>query len=362
MLPTQRVPPGRADASRAMAALVKTAPGEGHVDVVEVPEPECTHNGVKICVHFSGICGTDIHVYHDRFRNYPPVILGHEFSGIVAETGPEVRSVSPGDRVTVLPSSAVVCGTCGFCRQGYYMFCPIRRGMGHGVDGCFTKYVVVREDQVYRLPDAVPLETGALAEPLASAVQAVEEMTSFHPGDVVLLSGPGPIGLLCLLLLLSHRCRVIVAGTEGDSIRLALAKELGAAAAIDVSREDLSAVVDQETGGRGVDAAVECAGAPESVAACLRSLRSLGRYVQAGIAGREFSVPFDLILFKQLAVYGSVGHSLRTWDRVMRILAQGALPLEKLISHTFPLNRWREAFDLCESRRGVKVLLTYDGT
>jgi L-iditol 2-dehydrogenase len=362
MLMTKNVPSVATAARRVMTALIKSAPGEGHVDLAEVPEPECPPDGVKIRVHFAGICGTDLHVYHDRFRNYPPVILGHEFSGVVEETGPEVRSVAAGCRVTVLPSSAVVCGDCEYCRQGYYMFCPIRRGMGHGVDGCFTKYVVVREDQVYPLPGSVPLETGALAEPLASAVQAIEELTSFHPGDVVLLSGPGPIGLLCLLLLLSHKCRVIVAGTAGDTLRLALAKELGAIAAVDVSREDLSAVVQRETGGRGVDAAVECAGAAESVAACLRNVSNLGRYVQAGIVGREFPLPFDLILYKQLAVYGSVGHSLRTWDRVMRILAQGALPLEKLISHKMPLSRWREAFDLCENRQGVKVLLTYDGT
>jgi L-iditol 2-dehydrogenase len=131
---------------------------------------------------------------------------------------------------------------------------------------------------------------------------------------------------------------------------------------VDVSSEDLDAVVDRETAGRGVDAALECAGAADSVAACLRNVRKLGSYVQAGIVGSEFSLPFDTVLYKQLKLYGSVGHSLKTWERVMSILSQGKFELEKLITHRFPLRRWREAFDLCENKQGVKVLLTYDET
>ena len=211
-----------------MKALVKLGPGVGNVELIDVAEPACPANGVKIEVKFTGICGTDLHVYHDTFKNYPPVILGHEFAGVVCETGLGATTLKIGDRVTVLPSSAVVCGKCEFCRQGYYMFCPIRRGMGHGVNGSFTRFAAVREDQCYKLPDDVSFEEAAMAEPFAAALQAVGELSACTVGDSVLLSGPGPIGLLCLMVLVNQGCRVIVAGTAADLPRLEMAKALGA--------------------------------------------------------------------------------------------------------------------------------------
>ena len=346
--------------ARKQLAVVKTAPGEGNVSLEWIPERECVPGSVRLEVAFTGICGTDIHVYHDHFRNFPPVVLGHEFAGIVTETGEGVKSFRPGDRASVLGSTAVMCGRCEYCRQGMYMFCAVRRGMGHGVSGSMTRSVVVREDQLYRLPENVTLEEGALAEPFASAVQAIEELTSFHVGDTVLLSGPGPIGLLCLTLLVSHRCRTIVAGIGDDTARLALAGRLGADVTVDVSREDLDRVIERETNGRGVDVAIEAAGAEDSLTACLRAVRRLGRLIQIGIVGREVTAPFDTILYKQLRVYGALGHSFTTWDRVMRILEQRKVDLSPIITHKLPLSRWREGFDLCESKRGVKVLLSYD--
>jgi L-iditol 2-dehydrogenase len=344
-----------------MQALVKTRPGVGHVQLQSMPEPNLpTDHAVRIEVAFTGICGTDLHVYHDTFRNYPPVILGHEFSGTVREVGPAVTAVAVGDRVTVCPASAVVCGECEFCRSGHYMFCPVRRGMGHGVHGSLTRYVVVREDQVYRLPDGISLEAAALTEPFAAAWQAIDELTSFEPGETVLLSGPGPIGLLCLLALRIKGCRVIVAGTTQDAPRLEMAQRLGAARVVNVQEEDLQARVVQETGGRGADCVVEAAGSPASAAACLQAVRRLGQYVQVGIFGHDVTLPFDTILYKQLRVFGSVGHSRRTWDAVMRLMQEGRLDLAPLISHRLPLSQWREAFDLCEHKQGVKVLLYAD--
>lgn len=343
-----------------MRALVKKSPGVGNVGIEEVPIPDCPPDGVRIEVAFTGICGTDIHVYHDRFPNYPPVILGHEFSGVVRETGPRVGRVKPGDRVTVLPSSAVVCGACEHCRQGYYMFCPVRRGMGHGVNGSLARYAVVREDMVYPLPDAVSLEAGALAEPLAAAVQPAEELTTFHVGDTVLVTGPGPIGLLCLALLVRRGCRVIIAGARADALRLELARRLGAALTLDASGGSLKEAVDRETDGRGADAVIEASGAEAAIAEGLRCLRKRGKFVQVGICGRDITLPYDQLLYKQVQLFGSVGHSLATWDRVMRILAAGLIDLRPLISHVLPLSRWREAFDLCENKQGVKVLVYYD--
>src|SRR5215467_2662044 len=136
-----------------MKALVKYASGNGNMDVLDMPEPECGANQVKVEIAFCGVCGTDIHVMHDTFRNFPPVILGHEMAGTVVEEGKNVTTAKPGDRVTVLGATAVTCGACEYCRTGYFIFCRNRRGMGHGVNGAFTRYVVVRPDQLYRVPE-----------------------------------------------------------------------------------------------------------------------------------------------------------------------------------------------------------------
>lgn len=343
-----------------MKALMKMKPGIGNVELVDIPEPQCSPDGVKVEIKFAGICGTDIHVYHDTFRNYPPVILGHELSGIVVETGENIKCVKPGDRVAILGSTAVTCGSCEYCKQGYYVFCPVRRGMGHGTNGGFTKYVVVREDMVYQLPDNVSLEVGALCEPFASAVQGIEELTAFNVGDTVLLSGPGPIGLLCLSLIAAHGCKVIVSGTRADRERFRLALSMGASMAVDVTSEDLDGIVAKETKGKGVDIVVECSGSNPAVSSGFRQVRKLGKYIQMGILGKTASIEFDTILYKQLQLFGSVGHSMKSWDRVIRILEQEKIDLSPIITHTLPLSKWREGFDLCENKQGIKVLLTYD--
>jgi len=344
----------------AVKALMKVAPGAGNLELVDIKEPACDDNHVKLEVKYSGICGTDIHVMHGSFTSYPPVILGHEFSGIVTEVGKNCKHTRLGDRVAVLGSTMVQCGRCEHCTEGNYMFCAVRRGMGHGVNGSFTKYVVVREDMVYHLPQRLSLEEGALAEAFASAVQAVEELTSFHAGETVLVSGPGPIGLMSMQLVVAHGCKVIVSGSGEDAVRLELAKQLGADVVVDVTKQDLSQVVYEQTQGNGVDTVVECSGAGAAISQGLAVVKKRGKFIQVGITGKEISLNFDQVLFKQLQVFGSLGHSLKTWQRVMRIFNHGKISLTPLITHKLPLSKWKEAFAICESKQGVKVLLSYD--
>ena len=343
-----------------MKAVMKVSEGHGHVELREVPEPSVGPNMVKIEVKFAGICGTDQHILHGTYACNPPVILGHEISGIVVETGGEVKDIRPGDRVTVLPSTGSLCGKCEHCRTGNYMFCPERKSIGSGLDGGFARYVAVREDMVYKIPDHLSLEEAALTEPLACAVKATEELVQIRVGDTVLLSGPGPIGLLCLSLLLVKGCKVIVAGTARDSARLNIAAEMGAHVIVNVSEQHLSEVVARETNGRGVDVAVECAGAEASVASCLREVKKRGKYVQVGIIGRDIRVAFDTILYKQLQVAASYAHAIETFDRVMRIWEQRLVNVKPIITHKVPLSRWEEAFRICEEKTGGKVLLRCD--
>ena len=340
-----------------MKALVKYAPGHGNVDIRDVEEPLCGDSRVKIEVAFCGVCGTDIHVLHDTFRNYPPVILGHEFAGTVVEVGRNVTRVAPGDSVTVLGASAVVCGQCSYCRSGHFMFCPNRRGMGHGVNGAFTRYVAVRPDQVYRIPEGFRLEEAALSEPFATAVQAVTEIARVRIGETALVSGPGPIGLLCLKLLVAEGIRTIVAGAPGDDERLEAALRIGAAAVVNTGERSLAEAIRDETGGAGVDAALECAGHPDSVRGSIEALRPMGHYTQVAICGRDITFPIDRVIFKQLTVAGSLCYTAQTWERMMKIFAQGKVRLDDLISAKLPLARWQEAFDLVVGKRALKVLL-----
>jgi L-iditol 2-dehydrogenase len=340
-----------------MKALVKFAPGEGNLDILDVAEPVCGPLQVKVEIAFCGVCGTDLHVMHDTFRNYPPVILGHEFAGTVAETGREVRGVAIGDRVTVLGATAVTCGVCRYCREGRFIFCPDRRGMGHGVNGAFTRYVVVRPDQLYRIPEHFTLEEAAISEPFAAAVQAVTEVTQVRIGETALVSGPGPIGLLCLKLLVAEGVKTIVAGAAGDELRLAAAREFGASLTVDTTERDLADAIREATGGAGVDVALECAGHPASVRGCLEALRPMGRYTQVAICGREIQFPIDRIFYKQLTVTGSICYTARTWERMMRIYEQGRIRLHDLISVKLPIDDWRTAFDLCADRKALKVLM-----
>jgi L-iditol 2-dehydrogenase len=343
-----------------LKALMKTKSGFGNLELLDIPEPVCDATGVKIKVHYTGICGTDIHIYYDSYMNFPPVVIGHEFSGEVVETGNNVKKIKPGDRVMVLPSIAWTCKRCSFCKQGYYMFCPERRSLGSGVNGSFTEYVVVNEDMVYKVPPNLSLQEAALAEPLACAVQAIEELTDFHAGDWVLLSGPGPIGLICLSLLIAKGCNVIVTGTSQDEKRLCIAKELGAHITIDTFTEDINQIIKEITQGNGVDIAVECSGAPSAIHTGLKSLKKMGKYIQVGIIGSEVEMDVDTLLYKQIRFYGSYAHSIKTWEKVQKILLNNSINLKPIITDVIPLSEWERAFELFQSKECGKVLMYYD--
>ena len=149
-----------------MKSVVKYDKGFGNVALQDMPEPQPHADQVLLEVACCGICGTDLHVYHDTFKNYPPVILGHEFSGRVVDTGKDVKGIEKGETFSVLGAIAITCGKCDYCHQGEFMFCANRRGRGHGVNGAFAPYAVARPDQLYRVPEGITLEEAALVERL----------------------------------------------------------------------------------------------------------------------------------------------------------------------------------------------------
>ncbi|MFQ6075682.1 MAG: alcohol dehydrogenase catalytic domain-containing protein, partial [Candidatus Bathyarchaeia archaeon] len=171
--------------------MVKTEKGVGFVELLDVPEPRPGPNEVLVEVKAAGICGTDIHIYHDEFPYNPPVVLGHEFCGLIAEVGENVTGWEPGDRVTC-ETAGEICGRCLYCRTGRYNLCPERMGLGYNMNGAFAEYVLIpRQEIIHRLPEDVDFVSGALCEPSASVTHAVIDRTKISGGDFVVVTGDG---------------------------------------------------------------------------------------------------------------------------------------------------------------------------
>jgi L-iditol 2-dehydrogenase len=339
-----------------MKAIVKTSPGKGNVELLEIEEPSVLPGHVKIAVRAAGICGTDLHIYHDEFRSWPPVVLGHEVSGEIVEVSDGVSSVRPGDRVTTETYSST-CGTCRFCRSGRPNLCPDRRSIGSGVNGGFTSYLIVPERNVHILPPNVSFLAGALTEPLACVVHGALELPRLVAGDVAVVAGPGAIGLLTLQVVKATGTVVVVLGTDADATRLRKASELGADRVLNVQREDYRSAIDDLTEGSGADVVYECSGAAASAASLLDLVRRGGQYAQIGLFGKPISWDLDTVCYKELTVTGSNASVPSAWARALRLMADGIVDTESLVSEVFPVTEWRKAFDIFENRSGLKTVL-----
>ena len=339
-----------------MKGVAKVARGEGNVDLIEVPEPQVTPGHVLIEVKAAGICGTDLHIYHDEYPSLPPVIMGHEVAGVVVEVGQGVSTCQPGDRVTS-ETYYYVCEACEFCRDGYPNLCPHRKSIGSGVNGAFTNYVLVPQKNVHLLPENVDEQAGALTEPLACCVRALEQ-TWLEPGETVVVSGPGAIGLLMMQVIKAAGAKVIVLGTDIDEARLEMAHTLGADLTLNVQTADTLTLIQEMTNGLGADAVFECSGAGPSAQHALKLVRRRGRYAQVGLFGKPIEWDLEQICFKELHVSGSFAHVPSCWRKALNLMASGQVQTGPLISHILPVTEWRQAFDIFERRLGLKTVLT----
>jgi L-iditol 2-dehydrogenase len=342
-----------------MQALLKLSHRVGDVALREVPEPVTAPGQVKIAIKATGICGTDIHHVADEYPSRPPVILGHECAGQVVEVGAGVVGVNVGDRVTAIPFAAT-CGHCRYCREGELGLCPERVAFGSFMDGAFAEFMVIPATAVLPLPDSVDYAIGALTEPLANGVKATYESTSIQPRDRVLVTGPGPIGLLAALLSCQQGAFVVLVGTASDAGRLELARRLGIDRTLEAGTDDVPQVVRDLTGGEGVDILFECAGAAAAVRDAFPLVRKRGQITQLGLIGRPVELPYDQIVLRDIRVVGSFGNSRRSWEQALNLMRDSALPLAALISAVLPLSEWEKGFDMVRRQAGLKVLLTPD--
>lgn len=344
------------ETERQLKAIVKTKVGKGNIELREVDEPKPGRGEVKIFVEAAGICGTDLKIRKNEAWSNPPVILGHEYSGSIAEVGEDVTGLKPGDRV-ISETAQVICGSCCYCLTGTPLMCPSRLSIGYGVNGAFAGYIVVRKEIVHKIPDSVSFDEAALCEPLAVAVHAVCDAVHLKPVDKVLVSGPGPIGLLVAQVAQSFGCVVAIAGVDSDRQRLALAKELGIAHVVNSQSEDLAARVDEITGGKGLDYAFDCSGVAAAIGAAMNLLRRKGSLVQVGLTKDEMTIPYALLPQRELSIKGVFGHNWASWEMGLELIQTGKVVVKPLVSDIFAIERWEEAFDTAESQKGVKVLI-----
>ncbi len=342
-----------------MKAVVKYGKGKGLVEIQEVPEPKPKEDEVLIEVKAVSVCGSDLHIYHDSHPYWPPVILGHEFSGVIREVGKEVRGWKVGDRV-VSETRTGSCGVCYTCQSGFPQVCEQKRAYGIGIHGAYAKYVAGPARLLHRLPETIPFEVGAVIEPTAICVTSVLERSGLQAGESVLVTGPGPIGLICLSIAKAAGARMVgVTGRSSDeAVRFAKAKELGADFTINVDREDPVQAVLGRTDGLGVDLLVETSGGAKAIYQAFEIVRRLGRICAIGISGREeVAVPYDRGIFKALRYDFCFSSSWTAWEKALHLVSKGLIPAEKFITHKLPLEKWEEAFHLLESLQAAKVIL-----
>jgi len=339
-----------------LKALVKTKTGKGHLELIDVNEPKPRVKEVKIKVEYAGICGTDIHIYYDEFPTTPPITLGHEFSGTIVDIGEEVTRFKIGDKV-VAENSWSSCEICSLCRKGRDTLCPERVCIGVSQNGVFAKYVLYKEHLIHLIPENVDMLSAALTEPMACAVHGVVERSRVNSGDIVIISGPGPIGLFSMQLARSMGAIVIVTGISLDQKRLDIAKKLGADYAVNIQKEDIKSLINTITNNEGADVVLECSGAESAVDQGIDLLKKCGIFTQIGLHGKPINIDFEKICFKELDVYGSLSQTNFAYKRTLALLSEKKVNSKALVTHIFPLEEWGKGFKIAEQKEGLKVVL-----
>ena len=340
-----------------MRALVKGNRGPDGAGICDIAAPETVPGEAVIRVQAAALCASDIHIYHDEFPCTLPVVLGHEFSGIVERIGEGVTNAAVGDAV-VSENNPEACGVCPACRDGYPNICPEKRAIGFKRDGCFAEYVRVPAHLLHKIPPGISPAAAALSEPLAVTVHAVEDRCGIREGETVVVLGPGAIGLLSAQVARAEGAgRVIVVGTESDAnLRLPLAAELGFETC-NVEQDDIEQQVMKSTNGFGADVVVEASGASPAIDTAIRIVRRGGRLSVSGITGRpSITVAWDDLVSKAVFVSFAFSSRPRNWEKAMRYLAEGRVETEPLVSHRFALEDWREAFSAMERGTCIRAL------
>ena len=345
-----------------MRALVLKAYGQ--LEVQELPRPEVGPRDVLVRVMACGICGSDVHgMDGSTGRRIPPIVMGHEASGVVESVGAAVTSFAAGDRVTF--DSTIYNPDSFFSRRGLVNLCDDRRVLGvscedYRRDGAFAELVAVPSHIVYRLPWGMTFEQAALVEPVSIAVHA-RNLDPIEAGDTVLVVGAGLIGLM-LVQVLRHTAAARVVAVDVDDRRLALARELGAHDTLNSTATDVAAAIRGLTEGRGADKAFEAVGIEATVRAAVLSVRKGGSVVLIGNLARDVSLPLQAVVTRQIRLQGSCSSS-GEYPECLELIAAGGVQVDRFVSATAPLEEGASWFDRLRKREPglLKVLLQPNG-
>jgi alcohol dehydrogenase/L-iditol 2-dehydrogenase len=343
-----------------MAAVVQYALAKGAVELRQMPVPEPGTEEVLLRVRGVGVCGSDVHQYHNS-QSWPvrvPVVLGHEFCGEVAALGAGVTGFREGELVASETAAEIDPGS-PLTRVAQYNLDPARRGFGYDIHGAMAEYVSVPARLLHRVPRGVPVEVAAMAEPCCVAYQATVVNARVRPGDLVVVIGPGPIGLLCATMArLSGAGRVVVVGTSRDRSRMETGLRAGATHAVDVESEDAAAVIAGLGDGLGADVIVDATGASASLQSAMAWVRPGGHIAKVGWGPQPLGFSLDTLVKKAVTLQGSFSHTWPVWERVLAMLGTGQLDPRPYLSDVRPLAGWKPAFDGMHEGRLIKAVLT----
>lgn len=329
--------------------------GKRDLRVEEVPVRELKENEVKIQVKYCGVCGTDIHIFNGEGGSYevtPPLIPGHEFSGVVAEVGSAVTAVKVGDKVSGDPND--MCGECYYCKNAMQHFCTNNIGVGTTVDGGFAEYVILREKQVYKVPEKLSYLSAAMAEPMSCCLHGID-LCNIKSGDTVLVMGGGPIGIIMLQLAKNAGAsKVILSEPVVEKRELAL--KLGADKTINPIEEDVEAVLDSYCA--NVDVVIECVGNIHTQTDAIKFAGKGATVMYFGLAGPDAEIPVkpDDIFKKELKLTSSFINPY-TFERAIAVLESGKIDVESIITNIVPLDEIADVFTKDEYRRSGKVMI-----
>ncbi|MBI5770629.1 MAG: galactitol-1-phosphate 5-dehydrogenase [Verrucomicrobia bacterium] len=331
------------------------------LDYQEFPAPEPAAGEVVVRVRACGVCGSDIHGWDGSTgRRQPPLIMGHEASGVIAAVGPRVERWRPGDRVTF--DSMIYCGECAWCRSGQSNLCDNRRVIGvspgdYRQHGAFAEFVALPARLLFPLPEALTYERAAMAEPVSIAVHAVQR-GRVAATDTAVVVGTGMIGLLVVQALRHAGCATIIA-VDIDDKKLALAAEFGAHHALRSDAGDPAAAIQQLTGGRGADVSFEVVGVTPTLDLALRALKKGGTAVLVGNVAPKTDFPLQLVVTRELNVVGSCAQS-GEYPLCLDLIARGVIRVDPLISAVAPLAEGDAWFRRLSAKGGgglMKVIL-----
>ena len=340
-----------------MMGVFKTAPGYDQMDFYELDVPKAEGDKVLIKVAYTGICGSDVHTFKGEYINpTEPVVLGHEFSGVVVAVGENVTKVKVGDRVT--SETTFETSTDIYTHDRLYNLAMMRKGIGTQQNGSMANYVLSREESVHILPDSLSYEGAAMTEPLACCVHAMYQKSQLSLHDKIIITGPGPIGLYLLQIAKHIGAFVIMTGITQDAERLAMAKELGADVIVNTQEEDLAEVVLKYTDGYGVDKAYDASGATAAVNQVLPLMKKRGQFVQVGLFAKPIvEIDTNSIIQREILYTGCRSQNPFDWPIALHLLNSGAINIDKMITKKFPLEEWRSAFEAAISGKEVKVMI-----